>query len=134
MMHATTFSYARDTEIPPSIVKFSSFSTAIVDPSRSHEQLILLCHFPGGFVLFLFFKNTPEKWRMLNIGFAVNNRRETCPLTRVIPSSPSCFHFFISSESFFLFCFHGSVVVCTHRMEVSGHATSYSEWNGLFWK
>lgn len=141
MMYATTFSYARDTEIPPSIVIF-------VDGHRRSESLTrttnFLASFPRRFCLssvLSFFLAQPlqKKWRMLIIGSAVNNHLGNLPnyLEFSYPhpvftslSLPNLFLGFF----FFFFGFMKALLFAHIEWRLVAHATSYSEWNGLFWK
>lgn len=136
MMHASTFSYARDTEIPPSIVIF------FVDGHRRSESLTRttnsLVSFSRRFCFaFCGFLYPPQKWRMLIIGSAVNNHREPVHLSECsrvthlvftsvsLLSHFSCFPFFVFMEA---------LLFAHIEWRSEAHATSYSEWNGLFWK
>lgn len=136
MMHATRFRMRKIPRYPPPLSFF------LVDGYRRSESLTrttnFLVSFPRRFCLsfVVFSKLPPKKWRMLTIGSAVNNHREPVHLPgysrvpKAVFTSFSLPRFFIFS----CFVFMEALLFAHIEWRSAAHATSYSEWNGLFWK
>lgn len=72
---------------------------------------------------------------MLIIGSAVNNHLRNLLTYLELPNPRPVFFFFSSLPNIFLvFGFMKALLFAHIERRLVAHATSYSEWNGLFWK